>query len=131
MRGCACQNATTCSGRTRSMNGSPSTPLGDGHGNGRGAGGRFGPGNKFSRGNPLAAKLTKQREQFYRELKQDDVTRALQVLREGMNDPDARVRLRAADMLLDRVIGTPVQTDVLERIEELERTVIRTRAIER
>jgi len=64
----------------------------------------------------------KHRARLAKAIKGRDITKAVQVLREIMNDPKAKAadRIAAAREMLDRSCGKPVQADLLERIEGIE-----------
>lgn len=96
---------------------SPSThgPNGAPAGN-RDTRGRFAPGNRCGRGNPLAGRAAKIRAVLLRKLTTKQAGEITDVLIRRARDGD----LAAIRELLDRTIGKPVQTDVLERLEKLE-----------
>jgi hypothetical protein len=103
-------------------------PLSNGNANGgRDGSGRFASGNRAAvgRGNPHAAEVGRHRARFFAALRDNDVERALKVIRSLMGSKKAKDndRLAAARELLDRVLGKAVQSDLLERIENLERAV--------
>jgi hypothetical protein len=93
---------------------------------GRGPGGRFAKGNKGGPGNPDAPLVAKHRAAFFAAIKSSDARSALRVIRQLMNDADARPadRLAAARELLDRVIGRATSSDVVQRIEALEQRLL-------
>jgi hypothetical protein len=103
---------------------SEQTPSANGpsNGDGRNSRGQFAPGNPGGPGNPQAASAAKHRAEFWRRLRAKDIAQALRVIRQVMNDKTAKPadRLTAARELLDRVLGRPVQSDLMERIERLE-----------
>jgi hypothetical protein len=88
--------------------------------------GKFAKGNRGGPGNPDAPLVAKHRAAFFAAIKSSDAKNALRTIRQVMNDPDARSadRLAAAVQLLDRVVGRAVQSDVLARIEALEKLLI-------
>ena len=99
---------------------SPPSANGQAKGNGRGPGGQFAKGWKGGPGNPHAAEVGRHRARFFASIRDDDVDKALEAIRqvlEGGRDAD---KLAAARELLDRVIGKSVQSEVLERVERLE-----------
>jgi hypothetical protein len=100
----------------------PDEPIDTPFGDGRGPNGKFAVGNKGGPGNPHAASAAKHRAAFWKSIKDSDVGRALKTIRKVMDDEAAKPadRLAAARELLDRVVGKPIQADVLERIEALE-----------
>lgn len=91
---------------------SPSTQGSDG----RDARGRFAPGNKSGRGNPLAGRAAKIRAVLLRKLTTRQANAIADVLIRRARDGD----LAAIRELLDRTIGKPVPSDILERVERLE-----------
>ena len=106
------------------MNDAPFDPPFD-NGTDRGVSGKFVPGNKAAvgRGNPLASEVGRHRAQFFAALRDSDVDAALKVIRRLMKDRNAKDadRLAAARELLDRVIGKSVASDLLARIESIEK----------
>jgi hypothetical protein len=95
------------------VNGSPS-PNGT---NGRAANGRFAAGWKGGPGNPFASRCAKLRAAALEAVTADDYRAivAAQVVKARKGD------LAAAVFVRDTLLGRPAQTDVLTRIEELER----------
>lgn len=87
---------------------------------GRGPGGKFAKGNPGGPGNPNVADVGRHRARFFAALRDDDVARAVEVIRDVMAGGKDSERLAAARELLDRVLGKAVQSDLLERIEKLE-----------
>lgn len=98
-----------------------SGPFGDG----RGAGGRFTRGNPGGPGNPHASMVSTHRARLLAAITEGDIEKAVEIIREIMNDTKAKPadRLAAARELLDRVCGKPVPQDFLERIERIEALV--------
>lgn len=100
------------------------TPSSNGHqtGDGRNGKGQFAVGNPGGPGNPSAGQVAKHRAKFYAALRDDDVERALTVIRTIMDDDSARPsdRLAAAKELLDRVVGRVAEQDMLDRVASLE-----------
>ncbi|MEN6386383.1 MAG: hypothetical protein ABFD79_14490 [Phycisphaerales bacterium] len=84
--------------------------------NGKDINGRFCKGNKFGRGNPHAAKVSKLRAALLKAVKPKEIEAVIKKLLEQAKsgNPDA------IKELLDRVIGKPVETDLIERLERLE-----------
>lgn len=78
--------------------------------------GRFAKGNKCGRGNPLAGRAAKIRAVLLRKLTTKQAGEIADVLIRRARDGD----LAAIKELLDRTVGRPVPTDVLERLEKLE-----------
>ena len=88
--------------------------------NGRGPDGRFTPGNKAATGNPYAKKVSRLRAALIGAVKPADIDKIIKVLiREAKTGDVSSIR-----ELLDRVLGKPTQTDVLERIERLEQQLL-------
>jgi hypothetical protein len=99
-----------------------SDPVSNGPIDGRDGAGRFKLGNPGGPGNPQLAILNRHRAAMLKGVRDRDIKRAMRTMIEIMDDEAAKAsdRLTAAKLLLDRVLGTPAQTDVLERIEKLE-----------
>ncbi|MGD0461916.1 MAG: hypothetical protein ABSB74_05465 [Tepidisphaeraceae bacterium] len=94
--------------------------------------GRFRPGHRLpGPGNPNLAVLNKHRAALVRAIRSADLRESLKVMVELFRDKavSPSVRLSAAIAFQCRVLGTPAQTDVLERIEKLE-AIIEARAPE-
>ena len=89
--------------------------------NGRDAKGRFGAGNKLAKGNPHNQRAQAIRAALFRAVKPADIREAVEAL---MKDAKAGDRLALAE-ILDRTIGTAVQSDLLERVERLEASIDR------
>jgi hypothetical protein len=88
-----------------------------GDGNGRRPDGRFGPGNKLGKGNPLAGRAAQIRAVLLRKLTPKAAGRIADKLIAQASDGD----LAAIRELLDRTIGKPGAAEIVERIEALER----------
>jgi hypothetical protein len=84
--------------------------------NGQDAGGRFRPGNRLGRGNPLAGRAAKIRAVLLKSLSASDAREIAAKLLEMAKGGD----LAAIRELLDRTIGKPSQAELLERIESIE-----------
>ena len=84
--------------------------------NGQDGRGRFAPGNKLGRGNPLAGRAAKIRAQLLKGATPADVKAIVKKLIDGAKAGD----LAFIREWLDRVIGKPAQADLLERIELIE-----------
>lgn len=93
----------------------------NGNGKGRGARGRFAPGNPGGPGNPHAADVGRLRAKFFAGIRDADVDKALATIREIMGDAKAKHadRLAAARELLDRVIGKPAPAEPPEERPDL------------
>src|SRR4051812_46143730 len=94
-----------------------STPPSTTGSNGRGKGGRFGPGNKYARGNPHARRVARLRAELLRAITPADVRDVALALLNQAKAGD----VAAAKELLQRLLGPPVELDLLERLEALER----------
>jgi len=78
--------------------------------------GRFLPGNPGGPGNPLAARVSKLRGVLLDAVKPEDMRAIVLKLVFLAKDGDTV----AARILFDRVLGRPIESDLLARIEELE-----------
>lgn len=87
--------------------------------NGRGPGGKFTTGNRCALGNPNARRVAAIRRALFASIKPGDLKAAVAELVKQAKGGD---RLALAE-LLDRTLGRPVQSDLLMRVEELERLV--------
>ena len=83
---------------------------------GRGADGKFRPGNKIAVGNPHSKRIAQIRAALFRAVTPADVRLAVKKLVEQAKDGD---RLALAE-LLDRTIGKAVPADLEERLNRLE-----------
>lgn len=98
---------------------------------GRVSGGKFAPGNAFACGpKPGVAIANQHRRLFWAALKTSDVLAALDTIRKILRDPKAKnfEKLAAAREMLDRIIGRPAESDLLERLEKLEEQAAQHRA---
>ncbi len=95
----------------------PSSPNGA---NGRDQHGRFAPGNAGGPGNPHAQQVAKLRAALLDAVTEDDLREIVAALVQAAKMGDTA----AAREVLDRTIGKPVQTDLLQRVEELEQRVV-------
>jgi len=86
-------------------------------GNGRGSGGRFAPGNRYARGNPHARRVARLRAELLRAVAPDHIREVVAALLTQAKSGD----VAAAKELLQRLLGPPVELDLLERLETLER----------
>ena len=84
--------------------------------NGQDGRGRFAPGNRLGRGNPLAGRAAKIRAVLLRRLSPKLAGEIADALIAQAKAGD----LAAIRELLDRTIGKPAATELLERIEALE-----------
>jgi len=92
----------------------PSDPSG-----GRDATGRFGAGNKFARGNPFGAAVNKLRAALFAAVTEDDLTQVIEAMKMAAKGGD----VPAAKELLLRVLGPPVDYELVERLDELEKRI--------
>ena len=97
----------------------PTTPLLPA-GDGRGPNGRFLPGNRAGRGNPLAKKAQQLRVGLMQAVKPGDLRAVILKLVELGKGGD----VAAAKLLFDRVLGPAVEVDLIERLEKLEEAVL-------
>jgi hypothetical protein len=88
--------------------------------NGRDAKGRFGAGNRAGKGNPHNKRAQQIRAALFRVCKPADIETAARALLELAKGGD---RFALAE-LLDRTIGRAVASDLLQRIEALEETLL-------
>ncbi|MEX2169508.1 MAG: hypothetical protein WD851_09355 [Pirellulales bacterium] len=93
----------------------PSPAESNGH-HGRDTSGRFAPGNKAGRGNPLARKVQQLRAALVQAVTEADVKNIIAALVKAAKAGD----VVAAREILDRTIGKPAQTHLLQRVEDLE-----------
>lgn len=85
--------------------------------------GRFLPGNQGGPGNPHAAQVSRLRAELLRAVTPEDMREVIRALVGLAKSGD----VRAIKELLDRVLGKPVEADLVARIEELE-TLLERRA---
>jgi hypothetical protein len=97
------------------QNEKPSTHVPDGNAT-HDARGRFAKGNKLGKGNPLAGRAAKIRAILLESVTDSDARAIADKLISQSRDGD----LAAIRELLDRTIGKPAASDVIERIEKLE-----------
>ena len=97
------------------MSDSPS-PHGSNGAGGRGDRGRFGAGNRFGRGNPMAGKASKLRSALLSRVGTKDIKEVADSLIAQAKAGD----LGAIKELLNRVIGTAIALDLEERLAALE-----------
>ena len=87
--------------------------------NGRGPRGRFGPGNRSGRGNPHSRRVALLRTALLRAVTPEDLRDVAIALLAQAKAGD----VAAARELMQRLLGPPVELDLIERIESLERGV--------
>lgn len=85
-------------------------------GNGRDEQGRFADGNAGGPGNPYAAQVGRLRSALLSAVTEDDMRDVVLALVGKAKKGD----VKAARVLLDRVLGKPVEADLIARIEALE-----------
>ena len=93
---------------------SPPSPAGS---NGRGPNGRFAPGNRAGRGNPHARRVARLRAALLRSVTPEDIVDVARALLAQAKEGD----VAAAKELLQRLLGPPVELDLIERLEAMER----------
>src|SRR5687768_7481111 len=84
-------------------------------GNGRGPGGRFGQGNRFAKGNAQARKMARFRAEVLRAVSPEDLRGVVVALIEAAKKGE----VSAIKELFDRLMGRPVELDMIERLERL------------
>jgi hypothetical protein len=87
--------------------------------NGRASGGRFGPGNRFARGNPHARRVAALRAALLRAVKPADLAEVAAALLASAKGGD----VAATRELMQRVLGPAESIDLIDRIESLERLI--------
>jgi hypothetical protein len=95
------------------MTDSPSPP----DSNGRGQAGRFGAGNRFGKGNPHARRVSLLRATLLTSVTPGDMKDVVAALLAQAKAGD----VAATKELLQRLLGPPVELDLIERLEILER----------
>lgn len=90
----------------------------------RDARGRFAPGNPGGPGNPHARQVARLRAALLEAVTPADVREIIAVVVEAARGGD----LAAAKLLFDRLLGPPVEADLIARIEELEVLLTQTPA---
>jgi hypothetical protein len=88
-------------------------------GNGRNNRGQFAPGNGGGPGNPYAAAVGRLRSALLKAVTAKDIEAVAKALIEKAKSGD----VPAIRELLDRILGRPVEADLLERLEALEKLV--------
>ncbi len=83
---------------------------------------KFAKGNKQGRGNPMAAKCEALRMALYKAVSIEDIRAIVEQLKEQAIGGNLG-NLKAIGILLDRLLGPPIQPDILARIEEIEKTL--------
>ena len=85
--------------------------------NGRSPGGRFGLGNKYAKGNPHARRVARLRAELLRAVTPEDLRDVASALLNQAKAGD----VAAAKELFQRLLGPPVELDLLERLEAMEK----------
>jgi hypothetical protein len=98
-----------------SMSPSPSGDNGD-----RDTRGRFAPGNRAAVGNPHAKRVGQLRAMLLQAVTDDDWLATVRKLIEDAKAGDKAARSE----LFERVLGRPIEADLIERIEQLEQALI-------
>lgn len=81
--------------------------------------GRFTQGNRLGRGNPFANRVNKLRAALLQEVSEKNIRAILKNVVKQAEQGD----LAAVKILLDRIFGPPIAADLIQRLEELERTI--------
>lgn len=79
--------------------------------------GRFLPGTRGGKGNPFAAQVNRLRSALLNAVSEKDVIEVVHALLDTAKGGD----VAASKVLFDRVLGKPLEADILERIEALEK----------
>lgn len=87
--------------------------------NGRGAGGRFAKGNAGGPGNPHAKRVSRLRTALYRSVSPKDLREVVAALLAQAKAGD----VASIKELLQRLLGPPIELDVVERLDALEQTI--------
>jgi hypothetical protein len=95
------------------------TPFADG----RDARGRFTKGNSGGPGNPLAGRVARLRFALVNAVTAEDIEQVISALLQQAKDGD----VAATKELLSRVLGRPLEADLLARIEALESRTLQER----
>jgi len=85
-------------------------------GNGRDGKGRFTKGNHGGPGNPHAQHVARLREALLKAVKPDDIKAVIEAMLRNAKDGN----VACARELLNRLLGPPIEMDILERLEALE-----------
>jgi len=87
--------------------------------NGRDRKGRFASGNKYAKGNPYAKRVAQLRSALLAAITPADVKAIVKKLIEQAKSGD----MVAIKEVLDRAVGKPVEADLFEKLESLERII--------
>ena len=88
--------------------------------NGRDETGRFGPGNRFAKGNPHAKRVAQLRSAMLEAVSEDDLRQVITSMLSRAKAGD----VPAAKVLLERVMGPPEALDSMERLDALEEKLV-------
>lgn len=83
---------------------------------GRDKRGRFAPGNRVGKGNPLAGRVAKLRAALIEAVTPGDV----KAIARGLVAKARKGEIDAARLLLAYTLGKPIEADLIERLEKLE-----------
>ena len=97
---------------------SPNSPNGN-----RDARGRFVKGNPGGPGNPYGQKVAQLRSALFLAVSANDLRAVVKKLLQLAKGGD----VQAAKVVLDRLLGPPVEVDILERLERLESAAVADR----
>jgi hypothetical protein len=97
------------------MSDSPSTTAS----NGKSGNGRFGPSNKYAKGNPFARRVARLRSTLLKAVKPTDLRDVVAVLLTQAKGGD----VASIKELLHRLLGPPTPVDYEERLQTLEEQI--------
>lgn len=92
------------------------TPKPNGDNGGRDAAGRFTRGNRGGTGNPYAKKTAELRAALMKAVTKRDI----QQITERLVEDAKNGSIKAADLLLTRLLGAPIAADIMEQLNALE-----------
>ena len=84
--------------------------------NGRGRNGKFGPGNKYGKGNPFAKRVARLRSTLFKAVSPADLQEVLAALVRQAKAGD----VTSIKEVLQRLLGPPEAVDLIERLDALE-----------
>ena len=87
--------------------------------NGRGANGKFGPGNRYAKGNPFAKRVARLRAALFKAVTPADLRDVLASLLKQAKAGD----VASIKELLQRLLGPPEAVDLMERLDALEEKI--------
>ena len=82
--------------------------------------GRFGTGNRGGPGNPHAATVAKLRATLLDATTPEELEAVWKALLERARNPRDKDQLKVAELVLTRLLGKPVELDVLARLDALD-----------